>query len=300
MNESHHFRLGPAFTAGVLAVGSFSAAMAQSPGLPELTPTMAKKSTDIADEAEKAVAVRLISESSALIPGGTIGVTFDIAKGWNLYWRNAGDSGLPITVKFETPEGVTIGEPQWPTPERHVLPGDLLDYVYTRRVTLLFPITASPSLAHSSNGAPALITIKAQAKWLVCKEACVPGERTIELTLPIATDAKPSTDAPLFAAARDRLPRTQAEQSSPIVSASWDKRTLRLASTGADELTFFPYEGESQPEDSLTQGDANRDALALSYAKAETGARIAGVLVVRRLGRTTYHVVEPPPLPASE
>jgi thiol:disulfide interchange protein DsbD len=285
-----------------MALGALSATTAQTPGLPELTPTMPSKSTNIADEAEKAVGVRLISESSALVPGGsvTIGVTFDIAKGWNLYWRNAGDSGLPITVKFETPEGVTIGEPQWPTPERHVLPGDLLDYVYTRRVTLLFPITASPSLAPTSNGVPTSITIKAEAKWLVCKEACVPGERTIELTLPIATDAKPSTDAPLFAAARDRLPRTQAEQSSPIVSASWDKRTLRLASTGADELTFFPYEGESQPEDSLTQGDANRDALALSYAKAETGARIAGVLVVRRLGRTTYHVVEPPPLPASE
>lgn len=301
MNEPHHFKVAPALAAGVMVLGALSAAIAQSPSLPELTPST-KKSTNVADEAEKAVTVRLISESSALVPGrsGTIGVTFEIAKGWNLYWRNAGDSGLPITVKFEAPEGVSIGEALWPVPERHVLPGDLLDYVYTRRVTLLFPITVSPSLAPSSNGVPASLTIKGAASWLVCKEACVPGARSVELRLPIATDATISNDAPLVAGARERLPRTPAEQSSPIVSASWDKRTLRLACTGADELTFFPYEGDSQPEDALTQGHASRDALTLSYAKAETGARIAGLLVVRRFGQTTYHVVEPPPVPASE
>lgn len=292
------FQLGLWFSlAGALGAAlSARSVNAQSPGLPELAPSMTRKASNVADEADKAVNVRLISESSVLVPGrtSTIGVNFDIAPGWNLYWRNAGDSGLPITVKFETPEGLTIGEPMWPTPERHVLPGDLLDYTYTRRVTLLFPVTLSAS--STPNSGP--VKIKAVAKWLVCKEACVPGERAIELSLPIASSSSASADADLIASARARLPLTLSEQPAPIIRVAWQGRTLELACTAAEELMFFPYEGDTQPEDALQNGSAKRESLRLSYQSAETGQPVRGVLQVKRLGNVTYHLIEAPAVPS--
>lgn len=295
MREHPHSK--PGFFVGAIMLAALSAS-AQTPDLPNPVPTMIKKPKGVADEAEKAVNVRLIAEGTALVPGraSTIGVSFDIAPGWNLYWRNPGDSGLPISIKIEAPEGVTVGEAQWPTPERHVLPGDLLDYVYMRRVTLLFPITVGPSLSRSAES----VTIKASVKWLVCKEACVPGSREVEMTMPIATGSSPSADAELIAAARARLPRTAAEQSSPIVGVVWRGRTLRLSCTGAEELVFFPYEGDAQPDEALKNGRSTRESLTLSYAKADPGAPVLGVLQVMRLGKTSYHLVEAPPVPPKE
>ena len=68
------------------------------------------------------VRVEMGLDRSAIPPGGgaTIGVRFVIEDGWHLYWRNNGDSGLPIGVTFEAPEGVRIGPIQWPAPERPV------------------------------------------------------------------------------------------------------------------------------------------------------------------------------------
>lgn len=272
-----------------------STAAAQSPSLPELPSTVTRKPKGVADEAEKAVNARIIAQGAALVPGRTttIGVNFDLAPGWNLYWRNPGDSGLPISVKFETVEGVTLGEAQWPTPERLVLPGDLLDYAYLRRATLLFPLTLSDDRSRIGQ----TIALRAKVKWLVCKEACVPGEREIELKIPIAETSTVSPDADLIEAARVRIPLTQAEQPSPMISLAWKGRSLELACSAAEELVFFPYEGDAQPEDVLTSGRSTRDALALSYESAGAGAPVRGVLQVKRLGRFTYHLIEAPPVP---
>lgn len=267
---------------------------AQPTGLPDIAPSKMKSPT-VQEAAAKAVAVRLVAESMSLQPGAasTLGLTFDIAEGWNLYWRNPGDSGTPITVKFESPQGVTIGEAQWPTPERDVFPGDLLDYVYKRRVTLLFPIRLDSSLSNASGP----VTVRAQVKWLVCREACVMGEREVELTIPISNTPTPSADAMRFEQARVRLPRTRAEQPDPPVAAAWDGRTLALSCLGADELIYFPYEDEPQPADALAAGITAGPRLTLTYSSVEAGARVRGVLQVRRAGRTTFHLVESPPAP---
>lgn len=281
----------------VMLTAVFSAGdlIAKMPSVPQLAPSLIPKVRGVEDDAEKAVNARLLCDGTALVPGraATIGITFDIAPGWNLYWRNPGDSGLPISVKFDSPPGITIGEALWPVPEREVLPGDILDYIYRRRVTLLFPVAASPTLSPSSGS----VTIKADLKWLVCKEACVPGARSIEMTIPISSIAEASKDLHLIESARQRLPRSSAEQPTPMVSVKWAGRTLEVSCTGAEELIFFPYEGDPQPEDALVQGRRAADRLRLSYNDAETGVPVRGVLEVRRSGQTTFHKIESPPVP---
>lgn len=295
MNElPQRFKIGLACVSAAIAGGA-AVASAKVPPLPQPGPAIKAKPANLADEAEKAVNLRIILDGTALVPGQstTLGVSFDIAPKWNLYWRNPGDSGLPITVAIDAPEGITIGEPQWPTPERDVQPGDILDYVYTRRVTLLFPVNVSPSFAQSGASA----TIKANARWLVCRESCIPGARSVERAFPVATASSPGGDAALFAEARARLPRTPKEQPTPAVSLEWSGRTLRIDSSGAESMTYFPYEGDIQPEDALARGHAQGASLALSYPHAEAGTIVKGVVEVRGPGRTSFHLVESPPAP---
>ncbi|HBS28871.1 MAG TPA: thiol:disulfide interchange protein, partial [Phycisphaerales bacterium] len=121
---------------------------------------------------------RLIAERVTLTPGKTnwIALTFDIAPKWHLYWHNAGDSGLPISFRVHAPEGVTVGEPLWPTPRRHVSAEIILDYIYEDRVTILLPVEVSGSAAAPpAGGGMGQVTIGATVEWLVCREACVPG-----------------------------------------------------------------------------------------------------------------------------
>jgi len=242
------------------------------------------------DEATAAVKVRLISETKELVPGkaATIGLTFELAKGWHIYWRNAGDSGLPTGFNFEVPEGVTIGEARWPVPLRYMGEGQVLDYIYEDRVTLIFPVVVSPALSPSAGS----IEIKAKVDWLVCKEACFPGKTSVSLSLPIAMETSPSADAGLIAAARMRLPSKVEKDTTTVVAASLDGEVLKITSEGAREMLFFPFEGDIQPADPHGEGQSKGSTLSLTYSNLAPGTRVRGVVEARHERETFFRVVD--------
>lgn len=254
-------------------------------------PASAASPADLADEAAKAVSVRLVCDSTALVPGrpAMLAIVFDIAPGWNLYWRNPGDSGAPIEVEFDLPDGIAVGEALWPAPEREVLEGDILDYVYRRRATLLFPVSVSPGL-HTNTGP---VKMTAHARWLVCREACIPGSRSVTRMIPISSEASPGQDRSVFDEARTRLPVPPPAS----LHMEWRGRTLVLALNGADELTFFPYETEPMPDDALERGRVAGGQMQLTYKNAKAGDRARGVLAVRRGGTHAFHEVVSPAMP---
>ena len=47
--------------------------------------------------------VELISERHAVVPGDTfyIALKMDMDEGWHVYWRNAGDAGLPPRIDLQ-------------------------------------------------------------------------------------------------------------------------------------------------------------------------------------------------------
>lgn len=268
-----------------------TSASADEPAKPMFSPALpGSKTVSFDEQAARAVKVQLSAETTALEPGkpATIGLSFEIAKGWHLYWRNSGDSGQPISWTFETPEGVAVGEPQWPTPIRHVGAGDILDYIYENRVTLLFPVVVSPSLNPSSG----TVTIKAHAEWLVCSEGCVPGERSVELVIPIADTSKPSAQAAWFAESRARIPVLASESGEAPIRASLIDDELVVRCDGAEQLTFFPYEGDPQPENALDQGAVQGAELRVAYAKGSAGERLRAVVEAKRGGRSTFHLID--------
>ena len=92
---------------------------------------------------------------------------------------------------------------------------------------VLLPITISP-------GADGGLRVTAEATWLVCKDICVPEEGTFSLDLPEGP-ARPSAEAPLFAAHDRSVPRPSpwaariAPDGALIITDSYNDRVLRLA-----------------------------------------------------------------------
>lgn len=124
----------------------------------------------------------------------TLAVRMQVKPGWHVYWRNPGDSGLPPEVTWTLPAGFNAGAIRWPAPERIPI-ATLMNYGYEGEVTLLVPVTPSPSLDPADP-----VRIQAKLTYLVCETECVPGSADLALTVPVG-EAKPDPDnAALFAA----------------------------------------------------------------------------------------------------
>jgi len=189
--------------------------------------------------------VRLVISAEAARPGATIwaGIELKMAPGWHTYWRYPGDAGLPTTVTWHLPPGITAGEINWPIPDESVTPaGDtpLYTYGYQDRVVLLVPIKISAGL----RAGPALLI--ADVAWMECKDTCNRYTTTLKTRLSVGPEDRPTTDTDLIEQWRALLPQTDAPARA---AARWQNvspdgpRTVIIdwesASTCAD---FYPYE----------------------------------------------------------
>lgn len=160
----------------------------------------------------------------------------EIDKGWHTYWKNPGDSGLAPTLSWELPKGVTASEILWQPPERQPIP-PLLNYGYSGTSYHLVKIT--PSVTHPSPDG--VLRLKLLAKWLVCEEGCVPEQSSLELSVPLGQENRPS---PRHKQIHELVQRASPEQLR-ITGVVHDNKTLRLELPlqSADELYFFSEVG---------------------------------------------------------
>ena len=128
------------------------------------------------------VAVELITEHASIRPGGTtrVGVFFDLAEGWHIYASDPGDAGLPTDALLSGPPGVEFGPLHWPLPEDFHERGGITTHGYSGSVMLFATLTYAASSDADQ------LPLTAQVTWLACKEVCVPGEATRQLSLPVS------------------------------------------------------------------------------------------------------------------
>ena len=83
------------------------------------------------------VEAELVAEASALVRGADNNLALRLVPeaGWHVYWRNPGDSGIPTSLSWTLPAGVTADALQWPYPHRETL-GDIVNYGYAEAVLL--------------------------------------------------------------------------------------------------------------------------------------------------------------------
>src|SRR5215467_4798783 len=65
---------------------------------------------------------RLVLAADAARAGDTVmaGVHLKMDPGWHTYWRNSGQSGIPTSIDWELPKGITAGEIKWPVPDKRI------------------------------------------------------------------------------------------------------------------------------------------------------------------------------------
>jgi len=237
----------------------------------------------------------LVAERTALVPGQTNWVALRIkpVAGWHVYWRNPGDSGIPTKLDWRLPKDISAGDIAWPYPETERL-GDLVNYGYGKEVLHLVPL----DVASGTRGEQ---TLAATAKWLVCKDICIPGSADLTLRLPVANDA--AADARWQAAfdkARAALPKTVSWPAQFTVAA--DTFSVQLQDptlAGAEGIAFFPYANDlvnhAAPQRLAIEGDTLRLSQMASAYFVEAPATVDGVLVLTRDGRTQAYEISAQP-----
>ena len=157
-----------------------------------------------AGHAAEAVDLELVGEQRALVPGtrAWLGLHLRHAPDWHSYWINPGDSGLPTRLTWRLPAGWRAGDIAWPAPTRFEV-GGLYNFGYDGDVLLPVPVDV-PADARIGD----TVTLAVEARWLVCREECVPGKATLHIERPIARDAAPDESrSARFASARAARPR---------------------------------------------------------------------------------------------
>jgi DsbC/DsbD-like thiol-disulfide interchange protein/cytochrome c biogenesis protein CcdA len=185
---------------------------------------------------------QLVAEGPAP-PGGEVELAIQMipAPGWHGYWRNPGDAGLPMDVKWQLPNGFAAGPLRYPVPGRLEI-ANLMNYVYERDYAVLVRLKVP---ADASGTVP----VRAEAHWLACTDKiCVPEQGELALDLPVGTGTPQRAQ---FDQWRQALPRPLAGAGHFAVAGD----TLRVAvplpaSVDLHEPYLFP----------ITDGPVDYDA----------------------------------------
>ena len=203
-----------------------------------------------------------------------LGLQIEHQPHWHTYWKNPGDSGLPTTLQWTLPPGVTAAAIDWPAPVRLPI-GPLINHGYEG--TLLLPVAVTVPAGFNADR----LDIKLRADWLVCKTECIPQSGEFSLSLP-TTQAIAAHGAD-FEAALARRPVAVGGASARIDGDAlvWTARGLPAAVQGRDAFFYAETAGvieTAAPIKQQWQGGEWSARVPLAGQRSESPAQMAAVL----------------------
>ncbi len=244
-------------------------------------------------ELERYTAVTITPERSAIHPGDefTVMTTIKLAPHWHVYWKNPGDSGLPVNINWNMPEGFEISDIKWPIPDK-ISYDILVNYGYYSTVTLLQTITAPDMLPEGK------LTMTADINMLVCNEICIPESDTVSIHLNDPDNLADDTTTPaknLLLSARSKLPKalngdfsftevTGDDTSNIHLTLMPEDRTL-LSDATVDNLEFFPHDWGIIQHVAIPNVSINDGTITITHARGEQPLddieTLKGILVIK-------------------
>jgi thiol:disulfide interchange protein DsbD len=179
----------------------------------------------------------LVAEVASVQPGQpfTVALRMTMEEDWHTYWINAGDSGFPLVIDWELPDGFNAGPLQWPTPERIPVP-PLMSFGYEDELLLLTEITPPADLAPGST-----VRLAGDADWLVCADVCIPDQGSVALELPVRAGAP--SDGSFASSIRETRARvaTPADDWNVRAWSTDEGYVVELAPPGGTDALPAPY-----------------------------------------------------------
>ena len=235
-------------------------------------------------------------EPASAPPGGAVTVLWRLrpAPEWHLYWPGRNDSGFAPRQKLELPAGWKAGPLRWPTPTRHVEPGDILDHIYEGELVLLQDVQL-PADAPAGRS----VELRAGWEWLACRDRCVPGRDSLAVAIRVVAEPQ-AAPSPRLAEARARMPLPLPPG---VVRTSWEGATLTVQRTSAattgdpGRLTFMPADDCGDLADLLHDGVGSALALRMLPQEGRVGP-VRGLIVVEdATGPARSYVIDEPAVP---
>ena len=169
-------------------------------------------------------------------------------SGWHTYWLHPGDVGIPPSITWELPEGVTTTPLIFPAPKR-VMMGEVGAHGHHGETLFLSKISFSDSFTPGDN-----LTIRGKAAWLTCSQTCLPGFGELVLSLPIQPNnqADPVWSA-RFAQFRAVLPVSPPDgwQALAYDEGSKLRMVLPAEPTASSPGVYFFSEGRTIKSDAM-------------------------------------------------
>lgn len=210
-----------------------------------------------------------------------VAVELNLEKDWHLYWKNPGDTGMPLSIEWQMPQGFKTEEFLWPSPTK-IDSGSFIGFGLEQNSYLLTKVIPPKNFKEE------IATITANIKYLVCSDStCLPGEISTSLTL------KSSQNTPIinednalkFSMARQSLPqeaKVTASRQDELIELTFsmqNKNKIVSAFFAPEKDQSIDYHHESIVK--LKEGDIQTYTVALKEDQSLTKKDfLKGVLVV--------------------
>jgi DsbC/DsbD-like thiol-disulfide interchange protein len=288
--SSRWFALG---LLGVLEGAACSPPPAQAPAAPVEAPAEPQRSAwpqEPKPQSDSVVHAEFLTSAQAVKPKGKflLAVRFDIEDGYRISWQNPGDVGKTTRVRFEVPEGFSVGPLQYPAPTRFELPGKLVNYGYERQTAIFAEVTAPDRVP---DGRAYRFDVKAD--WLACKDDCASEELSAWFELASSAFAtEPELPAELIAYhAAVPAPFADLQDGSLDWKGGRAHPLLTLKAAEVKWVDFFPGDGD-QPK--LVAVKPAGEELRLKFASGVSSTPMRGLAVAEVDGKAAFYDVSAP------
>ncbi len=97
-------------------------------------------------------------------------LNFETHPEWHTYWKNPGDSGLPISPEFYlNDKRIELTELEWPAPQIFAeQDGEITTYGYQGKFSIFYNLPEN------------VRELKVVVGWLACKNICIPAQKNIQ------------------------------------------------------------------------------------------------------------------------
>lgn len=200
---------------------------------------------------------------------------FKLQPGWHIYWKNAGDSGIPPELQAE--QGA-LSQITYPIPQVINIP-PITNYGYENTVTFTTSYTTPNDLPEGEQSLPF------SGNFLYCKDVCLPGTVRFNLPLIIGNTYQKNPD---FAPVQN-LPRSI----SGDVQASIDQNIVILtlpSEIDASKARFIPDEDGIIDDSAPQPVTGNQLTIQLDKQADEKPKNLSGIILV---GDTGYKIETP-------